>query len=40
MIPRPQPGRDDSGRVVPSGIYFYRVLQPGEQVVKKIAVLR
>lgn len=32
--------RDDSGRAVPSGIYFYRVLQPGGQVVKKIAVLR
>jgi hypothetical protein len=33
-------GRDDSGRRMPEGIYFYRVQAPGLQTVKKVLLTR
>jgi hypothetical protein len=33
-------GRDDSGRQMPGGIYFYRVQAPGLQTVKKVLLAR
>ncbi len=33
-------GRDDSGRRMPEGIYFYRVQAPGLQTVKKVLLVR
>ncbi len=33
-------GRDDSGRQMPGGIYFYRVEAPGLRTVKKVLLAR
>jgi hypothetical protein len=33
-------GRDESGRVVPSGVYFYRLETPRESVARRLVVVR
>ena len=33
-------GRDDSGRALPSGVYFYQVRTPGAAVTNKLVILR
>lgn len=33
-------GRDDSGRMLPSGVYFYRVNAAGATITKKMVIAR
>jgi len=33
-------GRDDSGKLLPSGVYFYRVLAAGQTVARKMVIAR
>jgi hypothetical protein len=36
----PFDGRDDHGRVLASGVYFYRVVAPGLAATRKIVLLK
>jgi hypothetical protein len=33
-------GRDDDGRLLPSGVYFYRLTARGERITSKMVIAR